>query len=191
MHFNFTSSGKTLTRQAAFSLLELLIVIALLGLTAIVVTPKISTSNNSKLDLAAEEIAQAMRFARSEAIRTGLPHGFTQQSLAKRIRVSRTNTTTVPWKPIYDVYHPISKKIYDIDLDIHQFAEADNLSSTRIYRDDLCINNKRRVYFDAKGTPWCTDPETVLLQRYEVTLTLGNHTRVVKLHQVTGRVTVQ
>ena len=36
-----------------------------------------------------------------------------------------------------------------------------------------------------------TDPETVLLEQFDVTLTLGPHSRVVTLHGISGRVTVQ
>ena len=45
------------------------------GIAAAVAIPDISTTNPNRLDLAAEEIAQAIRFARSESLRTGEIHG--------------------------------------------------------------------------------------------------------------------
>ena len=175
--------------EHGFSLLELLIVISILGIAAAVVVPDISTTNTTKLDLAAEEIAEAMRFARSEAIRTGQPRGFRQQSGAKRIRVFRPDTAVSPWARIYDIYHPVTKKLYDIELDSHPFARVDNVSRTPTFLGTC--NASGNIYFDSSGIPRCNDPETVLLEQFDVTLSLGNHTRIVTLSGITGRVTVQ
>ncbi len=176
-------------REHGYTLVELLIVIIILGVAASVAIPDISTTNPGKLKIAAEEFAQAMRFARSEAIRTGQPHGFRQQSGAKRIRVFRPDTTISPWLPIYDIYHPISKKLYDIDLNAHPFASAGVITRTPAFRGTCNINGN--IYFDANGTARCANPETILLKQFDLTFTLGNLTRVVTLHGITGRVTVQ
>ena len=175
--------------EFGFSLLELLIVVTILGIAAAVAIPDLSSTNTNKLELAAEEFAQAMRFARSEAIRTGQPHGFTQQSTARRIRVFRADTGTSPWSLIYDVYHPLSKQLYDIDLDNHAFASANSINRTTAFIGTC--DTRRKIYFDNNGIPRCVDPETILLQQFDVSFTLGNHTRVVTLHGITGRVTVQ
>jgi len=175
--------------ERGYSLLELLAVVIILGVAAAVAIPDISTTNPNKLDLAAEEVAQAIRFARSESLRTGQPHGFRQQSSAKRIRVFRHDTSATPWVPIYDIYHPTSKQLYDIELDTQSFASADSVSRTPTFRG-IC-NKTGNIYFDAAGIPRCADPETVLLEQFDVTLTLGNHIRVVTLNGITGRVTVQ
>ena len=175
--------------QRGYSLPELLAVVIILGIAAVVAIPAIPTSNPDRLELAAEEFAEAMRFARSEAIRTGEPRGFRENSIDRRIRVFRPDTSTSPWTLIYDVYHPVSKKFYDIDLDAHPFAEVSSVSDNRIYRG-VC-NTPSNVYFDDNGVPRCSDPETVLLDQYDVTFTLSGHSRTVTLHGITGRVTVQ
>ena len=176
-------------RSHGVTLVELLVVVTLLGIVAVVAIPNFSSINPQTLDLAAEEIANAMRFARSEAIRTGEPRGFRQQSSAQRIRVFRPDTGTAPWTLYYDVYHPLSKQLYDIKLNTHSFAAADTLSRNANYRGTC--NQEGNVYFDRHGTPWCADPENVPLEQLDVTLTSGDHTRVVALHGITGRVTVQ
>ena len=176
-------------RETAYTLVEILIVVSLLGIVAAVAIPNVSSVNPQPLDLAAEEVANAMRFARSEAMRLGSPIGFRQHSINKRIRVFRADTGTAPWTLNYDVYHPLSKHLYDIELDSHPFAAADSVSHNRVYRGTC--DRPRNVYFDNNGSPWCAEPETVLLEQYDVTLTLGSHSRVVTLHGISGRVIVQ
>ena len=177
------------SRNSGFTLTEILVVVAILGIVASVAIPSITSSNPQTLELAAEEFANAMRFARSEAMRLGTPIGFRLHSGNKRIRVFRADTGTAPWTLNYDVHHPLSKHLYDIELDSHPFAAADSLSHNRVYRGTC--NQPGNVYFDSNGTPWCAEPETVLLEQFDVTLTLGSHSRVVTLHGISGRVTVQ
>lgn len=176
-------------RSHGVTLIELLVVVAILGIVAAAAIPNLRSADPQRLDLAAEEFAEAMRFARSEAMRTSEPRGFRQQSAAKRIRVFRPDTGTAPWTLNYDVYHPVSRQLYDVDLDEHPFAYADSLSRSHGFNGACNVNGN--VYFDRNGIPRCADPETVLLEQFDVTLTLGPHTRVVTLHGITGRVTVQ
>lgn len=164
-------------------------VVAILGVVAVVAIPDLRSGDDGKLDLAAQVVASAMRFARSEAMRTGEPYGFRQQSGAKRIRVFRPDTSASPWVLNYDVYHPVSKQLYDVDLDTHPFAYADSLSRTPSFKGTCNINGN--VYFDGNGIPRCADPDTILLEQFDVTLTLGPHTRIVTLDGITGRVRVR
>jgi prepilin-type N-terminal cleavage/methylation domain-containing protein len=175
--------------QRAYTLTELLVVIFLLGLIASVAIPSPTLGDMRKLDLTASEIANAMRFARSEAIRVGVARGFHQQWGAKRIRVFSLDTNTTPATLTFDVYHPIDKQIY-----LREFTRAPTdfsgtVSNSPAYRG--ACSEASKVYFDASGIPWCSDPVDVLLERFEVTLTLGSSTRVVTLEGITGRVTIQ
>lgn len=177
------------SRSHGVTLVELLVVVSILGVVALVAIPDFSSGNPQTLDLAAEEFANTIRFARSEALRSGNPRGFTQQSSNKRIRVFRLNTVTSPWTPLYDVHHPLSKQLYDIELDEHPFAAADTLTRATTFHGTC--NQPGNIYFDSTGIPRCTDPETVLLEQFDIMLTLGGHSRTVTLHGIVGRVTVQ
>ena len=147
------------------------------------------SSDSGKLQIAAQEFADAIRFARSEAMRLREPRGFRQINSTRAIRVFRPDTGSVPWTEIYDVYHPVSKKIYKIRLDGEFFIAVDSTSSVKIYRGTC--NRKPSIYFDANGIPRCLRPQTVLLDRFEVTLKLGDHQRVVTLAPITGQVTIE
>ena len=177
------------SRNHGVTLIELIVVVSILGVVALVAIPDFTSSNPQTHDAAAEEFASAMRFARSEALRLGSPHGFQQQSSQKRIRVFRLDTTSSPWVPIYDIHHPLSKQLYDIGLDTHPFAAAGSVSRSQTFIGSCNVNGS--IYFDSNGIPRCADPETVLLEQFDVTLTFGTHSRVVTLHGITGRVTVQ
>ena len=66
---------------------------------------------------------------------------------------------------------------------------TDAVSTIKNFRGTC--NTPSNIYFDAYGTARCANPETVLLERYEVTLTLENHTRIVSLDGPSGTVQIQ
>ncbi len=177
--------------QAGLSLVELLLVITILGFAAMLAIPSFSVGGHAKLELAAEEFAQSMRYARSLAMQQGAPFGFRNIAGAEvtRIRVFRLDTTTNPWTPIYDVYHPLSKNLYDIDLASHRFAYSESVNRAISFRGNCSVAGN--TYFDANGTPWCADPSDVLVNQLDITFSAGAISRVVTLHGISGRVTVQ
>lgn len=175
--------------QAGYTLVELVITVTIIAVIAAIAVPAFSSGADKKLDLAVEKFAAAMRFARAESMRTGKPHGFRQQVSEKRIRVFRLDEATSPPTLIYDVYHPVDKQLYDIELDLQSLAAADSLNRTVVFRGTC--NKNANVYFDANGTGWCTDPETVLLNTFQVDFDLGGARRTVLVDGITGRVTVQ
>ena len=175
--------------QRGYTLVELVIVVTVLALIAAIAVPSLSSMPQKDLDLAADEFAAAMRFARSESIRTGEPYGFRRQSGPKRIRVFRLDQGTSPATLVYDVYHPIDKQLYDIDLNLQALANADLLNRTAVFRG--ACNQEGNIYFDGNGTPWCADPGTTLVESFEVDLTSGVNNLTVTLDAITGRVTVQ
>ncbi len=61
-----------------FTLLEITLVVLLLAITAVVAMSNMAVNDQYKLDQAAKEIAQAMRYARSQAMSLNAPYGFRQ-----------------------------------------------------------------------------------------------------------------
>ena len=175
--------------QRGFTLFELLMIVVLIGMLATVMVPSLAPSETVKLDLVATEIADGMRFARSEALRLGVARGFRQPSNEKRIRIFSMDTLTSPATLVYDVYHPIDKQIYDKDLTQQPFAFAGTIIQAHAFRGTCDAPDS--IFFDAGGIPWCTDPDDVLLEDFELTLILGSDTRKIYLHGISGRVTVR
>ena len=179
----------SVTRQDGYTLTELVVVICLLALLVALAQPGASPSERERLELAAGEFAAAIRFARSESIRTGEPHGFRFLTNQHRIRVYRTDPSGTPWTWIWDVYHPIEKGLYDYTLPPELAVAPQPVVHTPIYRG-IC-DRQGAIYFDSNGTPRCLEPETVLLESYRLDFTGGQAAAAVTLDGITGRVTVQ
>ncbi len=177
------------SKHRGYTLTELVVVVGLLALIASVALPGISSSEQERLELAAAEFAAAIRFARSEAIRTGEPHGFRFLTNQYRIRVFTADTSGSPWTWVWDVYHPIDKDLYDYTFPTELAGAGAPVIHTPIYRGTC--DRQGVIYFDASGTPWCLEPETVLLESYRLDLTTDQTSAVVTLDGITGRVSVQ
>ena len=189
MSVRCTCANGRLTRQFGYTLVELSLAVLILGIMAATIIPAFFSPDPARLNLAAQEFADAMRFARSEAMRLREPVGFSHSASDKRIRLFRADTGALPWVEIYDVYHPVSKKPYDISIDDHAFAAADAITVVRQYRGSC--NRIDSVYFDVNGVPRCLDPQTVPLDQYDVTMKIGDQQRLVSLRPLTGQVIVE
>ena len=99
------------------------------------------------------------------------------------------DTNTTPATLVYDVYHPIDKHLYDKAFERQPFSLSDDMVRNATFRGTC--NQPGNIFFDASGTPWCADPDNVLVEQFDVTLTLGQNSRVVTLDGITGRVTIQ
>jgi len=97
-----------------YSLVEMLIVVGLLALIAAAATPTFQKTDAAALDRAATEVARALRFAHSEAVRTGLPHGVITDQTGQWLKVYRLDDTVSPPVIHYDVYDPQTKQLYDL-----------------------------------------------------------------------------
>ncbi len=75
----------------------------------VVVGRSSSVDDEIRLDLATSEVAGALRFARSEAIRTGRHHGARIESTQQRIRVYQLDVSGSPAVEEYVVAHPVDK----------------------------------------------------------------------------------
>lgn len=173
---------------AGYTLAELVIVVATLALIAAIAAPSFDTDSEKQLELVAEEFAAAMRFARSESMRTGLPHGFRLES-NNRLRAFSVDTSDTNWTWLFDVYHPVTKQVYDYRFPTELEATSTPVTSTPEFRGSC--DSPDAIYFDAAGTPWCLDPHTVLVEAYRLDLGGIRDELSVTLDGITGRVTVR
>ena len=175
--------------EIGYTLVELIITITVIAVIAAIAVPAFSSNSDKRLQEVAAEFAAAMRFARSESMRTGEPHGFRFLTNQYRIRVISADALATPWTYVFDVYHPVDKQLYDYAFPPELQGAGAPVSHTPVYRGTC--NSQGVIYFDANGTAWCLEPETVLLDAYRLDITVGTSQATVNLDGITGRVTVQ
>ncbi len=176
------------SRQGGLTLIELVVVISVIAIIAAIAYPALPNNDSQELDAAAAEFAAAIRFARSESMRTGKPHGFRFLTNQYRIRVFRADTQVNPWTWIWDIYHPIDKSLYDYTFPAELIGSATPVVHSPVYRSTC--NRQGVIYFDANGTPWCLEPETALLDSYRLDFVTDTSTAAITLDGITGRVTI-
>ena len=176
-------------RSPGYTLTELVIVVAILAIIAAIAAPAFDSESDKRLEVVAEEFAAAIRYARSESIRTGEPHGFRFLTNQYRIRVFSADTSGSPWTWAWDEYHPVTKQLYDYRFPAELAGSATPVTHSYVYRGSC--DRPGVVYFDANGSPWCLEPETILLDSYQLDIIGLAGQAVVRLDGVTGRVSVE
>jgi prepilin-type N-terminal cleavage/methylation domain-containing protein len=180
-----------------FTLAELLVVIALLSVVAAVALPVSMPQDGFTLEAAAQETADAIRWARAEAIRSGSLLdatgqrivGFDVSTSTQHVRVSgysgyaRGSTAT----------NPVDKKSYDLDLANDAATRGVTIASA-VFANQAGASAGTVAIFDADGNPFQFNvggtPSAISpLTAGTIVLSLGRGTRTVTL-DATGRVTV-
>lgn len=185
--------GKSIS-QAGFSLLELSAVVLILGIMAVVVIPDSSPTSQQKLDLVANQIAQALRFARSEALRTGKHHGVTISQVTQTITVKKWDMTTNPVSTELIPYHPVNKQSFVFDADRMSLAPGVSITNGSDIFNYMTIGRRKSLIFDPQGVPvWVlgSDGSVYRLLDGIVQLSNGQNQRSIGVTPLTGRVTVQ
>lgn len=181
-------------KQQAHTLLEMLIAVTIIALVATVALPSLSTGDAKKVDLAANEVATAIRFARSEAIRTGEGHGLTVSQATQKVTVKKYDLTTAPISEMNILTHPINKHPYDFNVNTSPSSKGVTISNVEDVFDYTDLGRRRSLIFDGSGTPkWIVGagPTTYLLGDGTIELSYKKHQRRVSVAPVTGRVTVR
>ena len=171
-----------------YTLTELLVVVILIGLAASVALPSLRPGEIAAVDSAAGELASALRFAQTEALRLSDERGF-ERTTAFRVRLFSLDNSSSPATPVFDVRHPVDKQLYDRDLEHSPVGFEGTITSHPQFRGTC--NQPDLLRFDARGMPWCIDPANIPLLRYEFTFSQGTSSRVVTLQGINGRITVQ
>jgi len=185
---------KLYQQQVGFSLLELSIVVLILGIMAIVVIPDSSPANQQKLDLVASQVAQALRFARAESLRTGAHYGVTISQATQTITLKKWDMTTAPVSTELVPYHPVNKRAFVFDADGMSLAPGVSITNSSDIFNYLTIGRRRSLIFDPQGVPmWMlgADDSVYRLLDASVELSNGRNQRSVAVAPLTGRVTIQ
>lgn len=183
--------------QSGLSLIELTITISILGIIALVAIPNLTVTDPVKLDLAANKVADAIRFARSESIRTGQVHGVLidhndMDSTGKDIIVYQADLASSPFAVQQILRHPLSKQLYDISISENTLtANITITNNSNVFNFDT-VGLTKHTHFNAEGRPVYYQ-DAVPYRNLSGKITVGNGTeeRIISLNSITGRVFVQ
>lgn len=177
---------------AAYTLTELLIVVAILAIAAVVAIPTAQPVAEFRADAAAGEVANALRFARDKAQYSGVQRLFDCDAAANTIAVFALETDRTTTRVSRDpVEHPFNRAPYLLTLNA---APAGNtmvlVRCTFTFEDNA---NATAVAFDAAGNPvrgvGSGTARTSALRTGQVVLGAGNVERTIDI-DATGRITV-
>ena len=173
-----------------YTLLELVVVTSILAVLAAIALPSLSPSRAESLDLAAGWIAETVRFARAEALRTGNPVYLEIDRDSERLRVAEADLSGSTAAVGAILRDPITKQLLDVILsDMPATAGIDVTDESFDYPSG---GRQPIVVFDAQGLPFIKTADAFhLLESGDITLTRGDQQRIVRVSPLTGRVTIQ
>lgn len=175
-----------------FSLGELLIVIAIMGIVTAVAIPVFSSTKNSRLEFVAQQVSDALIYARERSIHSQVPHAVIIDRANQKIEVRQVNTTTVPATLMDLATHPITKHAYRINIGQDPYSEGIKISNAA---DVFLLTNFTRtssIFFDIVGTPLWKDGSGVhglVLGQVDIDDTTSS--KKVNVYPMTGRVLTQ
>lgn len=179
--------------SSGFTLIELLLSILLLAIIARIVLPATAPYQEHKIELAAADIAMALRYARDEALRTGTEHAVKIDNTTSQVTVYLPNLATSPATVAAVLANPLSKQPYDFNITTNALTEGVRIVNTAKpfkYRNNATRQDD--VFFDASGMPvFINGAQRYQLQNANLNLLSGNDARSVVLAPFTGRVAVQ
>ncbi len=184
---------KSAQSSRGFTLLETLLVVVLIGIVALAAVPLLSSQNPTKLDVAAAEVGNALRFALGEVERNA-SCVWVDGSVSGHLQVW-SGCTSSGWVVVSD---PLTKRVLDIDTSGPAFSGQVSmaarflvpLNSTpypRLFIIGPVTQLQLYVYDGATPTPNLKGP---LGPGSGVVLTLGPQSVTVAVNETTGLVTL-
>jgi type II secretory pathway pseudopilin PulG len=182
-------------RSRGVSLLEALIFVAVVGLVAVVALPNFTSSSAGQVELAASEIAEALRFARAESMRTGDVFGVTVDKDTERLIVFKVKMNPLPVAPEFTIYHPIRKQLWDVSFGSNLSTRSVDVANASGPFEYVGLAAQPTVLFNARGRPFGVDTASGQTYRLAnstaVSLTsAGNDAALLRLDPMNGRVVV-
>lgn len=174
---------------SGFTLVEMLVSVAILGITAAAVIPLLSSNDPQKLGVAAEETANMLRFALSEASRTGGYVLVDCKIVPGHLRLFNADSSGTPSGAIDD---PLTKRA--IDLDVRNSTFSQGVISTPQFRGDGVI--RQQLLIGATGPGLTLESmngignKSALQANSGVLLAYSGQSITVRINEVTGLVSL-
>jgi prepilin-type N-terminal cleavage/methylation domain-containing protein len=177
----------SLPRNRAFTLVEILVVVLILGIAAAVIVPAMGSRDDLKAAAAARMIMADLIYAQNRAITTQQRHYVifnttTQQNF--RISLSPTDGSSIQ--------HPVTK-----DPFIMRVGQGGSAGLTEINLAQVSFEGKTTLAFDELGVPYFYDPgtnqttATSTSAGSQIRVQCGTHVLAILIEPYTGEIKVQ
>lgn len=168
-----------------FTIAELLVVVLIIGIIAVAAVPML-TSNDVKLDAAQTEVGNALRFALSEASRTGGYVLVDAGTSPGRVLLLKSDVAAVRGSEVID---PLTKRAMDIDV-----AASTFFSGVQVNPRFISPAGTHTQLLIGPGPAFWAAQSSVVMGALQpgsaIDLTLGARTVAVGFDSVSGRVVV-
>jgi prepilin-type N-terminal cleavage/methylation domain-containing protein len=160
----------------AFTIIEILIVVALLAIAGMMVVPMMSSAASMQIHSAANMIAADLEYAKSMAISRGQNFSVVFDKAAETYQIKDQNGNVIP--------HPV-KKGFNYVIDFR--------SDRRLNRVDIVDANfdaTNEVKFDYLGSPYNGNVPPTPLNSGVISLQAAGITKTIRVEPVTGYISI-
>jgi len=160
----------------AFTIIEILIVVALLAIAAMMAVPMMSSAASIQIDSAANMIAADLEYAKSMAISRGQKFSVVFDKTTETYQIKDQDGAVIP--------HPVKKGFsYVID-----FRNDRRLNRVDIV--DANFDGTNEVKFDYLGSPYNGNAPPTPLNSGVVSLQAAGATKTIRVEPVTGYISI-
>lgn len=166
--------------QHGFTMLELMVVLAIIAIAAAIVVPIASSAGSMQLRAAVTMVAADLEYAKSMSISRGQRYSVVFDSGTESYRITDPNGTTIK--------HPVKGPTFDYAVD---FRSDSRLSGVDIV--SAGFDGVSTVAFDYLGIPYSVPgvgSPTALLSAGVIRLRAGGIEKTVSVEPVTGYITI-
>jgi prepilin-type N-terminal cleavage/methylation domain-containing protein len=181
-------------QRRAFTLVEILVVVVILGIAAAVIVPQMGTRDDLRVAAAARMVMADLIYAQNRAIATQQKHfvAFDTASATKTYALRRA--TSLSPVTLVDVQHPITKDAtYDVAFG------GKNSPMEHVTLGTVSFEGYPTLVFDELGVPMYYDPANpsnpltplATTDGSTIQVTSGKFTLTITVQPYTGEITVQ
>lgn len=160
--------------DAGFTLIELLIVIVIIGISAAIAVPLLSSAASMQIRAAGGVVAADLEYAKSMAISRGQFYSVVFDAANEQYQIEDSTGNVID--------HPVSKKPYVVDF-------ASDARLDRVEITGVNFGSTNTVKFNYLGSPFDLN-DSDLNSAGTITLQAAGLTRIVTVEPVTGFISV-
>lgn len=167
-------------KHAGFTVLEVLVTVAIVGLIASVALPSFSSLDEDRLETAAARVASTLRFARDQATSTRQYVGIEVFPAPETLQVFSFDMSVDPPVKNFTVLDPLTKAPLIL-----------NFKELGVALGDIEFENELDLVFTPDGTPTIPGDLAYLSAQSFMELKLGAMGRKITIDAVTGRIGIE